>query len=278
MDIFAAPTYREFVSESIKPKSGHSWGSVKRLAEVLKCHSTYVSQIIKGKSDMSLEQAVAFCDSLGLKPDEADHFLDLLNRDKAGSKQSRTYFQSRIDRRLKERRDLKARLTATDGLSLDLGVRYYNGWLPQVVHICTQTKGGDTAEGIARMLRLDLQKVEEILDELTEIGLIEFVEGKIRCLKDSVFIDKDSPLITRFHSNWRMRTVHEMLTSVKPSGTHYSSVLTMSADTARKLQELIFQHIRETRELVLPSPSEHVYSFCLDFYPITDAPDLNVNN
>jgi plasmid maintenance system antidote protein VapI len=274
MDIYAARGYREFVSESIRPETGRSWGSVKKLADVLKCHSTYVSQIIKGKADMSVEQAIAFCQHIKLNGPGTEHFLDLVNLEKAGSKQSRDYFQQRIDRRLADRIDLKRRLTVTDELKLDHQVRYYNGYLPQLVHICTQVPGGDRAETIAAMLRLDLKTVTDVLAELVDIGLLEILDGKVCCLQPSVYIGKDSPMVGRFHANWRAHTMNALNLSVKLNGTHYSSVLTMSAETAKAVRELVIQHVQETRDLILPSPSDHVYAFCLDFYPITENLDV----
>jgi len=269
MDIFLAPGYREFISDIIRIENEKSWGAVKRLAEVLKCHSTYISQIVKGKSHLSTEQAIAFCSYLDFSRGATDHFLDLLNRDKSGTAESRTYFQDRIERRLAEHSNLKQRLSVTEGLTLDQEARYYNGWLPQVVHICSQLPGAQTLEAIAAILKIERLKIAEVLSELEAIGIIEITDGVIRCLRTSVYIGKDSPFCSQFHMSWRLRTLNEMATTTKLKGVHYSSVLTMSTATAEAVQELIVQHLSATRELVLPSPSDHIYSYCLDFYPIT---------
>ena len=56
MNVFEAKNYRDYVKACLKRdrESGKA-GSVKRLARQLKVHSTYISQVVKGKSDFSLD-------------------------------------------------------------------------------------------------------------------------------------------------------------------------------------------------------------------------------
>lgn len=269
MSVYEAENYRQFMDSLIRPKAKRTWGAVKRLATVLKCHSTYVSQIINGKADLSTEQALGFCRFFQLDQEATHHFVDLLSRDKAGNLETRDYFQSKIEKRLADRLNLKKRMNINESLSSEQEAKYYRGWLPQAVHMCCQLPEGRTAKSIAARLTVPEHAVASILKDLESIGLIEADGSTYKCLKDSVYLGKDSPTISRFHVNWRLKTVSEMTTTAKLPGTHYSSVLSMSRVGAKQLRELVLRHVEESRALIISSPSEEIYSYCLDFYPLT---------
>ena len=214
---------------------------------------------------------MAFARYAKLDRDSSEFFLDLVNRDKAGNDETREHFQDRIKRRLTDRQDLKRRLKIKDALTSDQEARYYDGWLPQAVHICCQLAGHHSIDSIARTLQVDEAKIDAVLQQLVTLGLVEESASGFRSLRDSVHLGKDSPLIGRFHSNWRLKTTDELLTTVGQRGSHYSSVVSMSHETAAKIRELILRHLEDSRALIIPSPPDELFVYCLDFYQLTHS-------
>jgi uncharacterized protein (TIGR02147 family) len=273
MDVFQANNYRLYIEAIIKPNSGRVWGAVKRLSEVLKCHSTYVSQIINGKADLSTEQTVAICKFFGLDAEETDHFHDLVNRDKAGNEDTTNYFQTRINKRLEERLNLKKRFKVDNKLSLEQEAIYYRGWLPQAVHMACTLSGNHSSRSIAQLLGVSETQIALTLNDLKTIGLVELVEEGYRASNHSVHLGNDSPMIHHFHTNWRFKAAQDIMTSATLPGVHYSSVATMSQETAKELHQLILSHVERSRALIAPSPSEIMCLYSLDFYPLSSNSD-----
>ena len=60
MVIYEAETYRDFVKDRVYQEN-RPRGGLRALAEALKCHPTYLSQVVRGLSHFSNEQAIAFC-------------------------------------------------------------------------------------------------------------------------------------------------------------------------------------------------------------------------
>jgi plasmid maintenance system antidote protein VapI len=268
MLVYEAQTYRHFVSACLGDESSREWGAVKKLAAALKCHSTYVSQILSEKAHLSTEQAVMFCRYFHIDLDASEFFLDLVARDKAGNDDTRRHFQQRLDRRLGERLSLKNRLRIDDALTAEHEGRYYDGWLPQAVHICCQLPGSHSAKSLAQTLKAEVGKVESILKDLEAIGLVEKSPSGLKSLKDSVHLAKDSPNNSRFHTNWRLKTTAELMTTARMPGAHYSSVISISAAAVAELQELILRHLEACRAIIVPAPAEQVYVHCIDFYAL----------
>jgi hypothetical protein len=268
MSVYQAKTYRDYVRASLAGGEGGRRGAVKRLAEHLRCHSTYVSQVVSGKADLSVDQAMRFCGYCELPSDQTEYFLDLLQRDRAGTKEARAHFQTRIDRRLAELSDMKKRWQIAETLTAEQELKYYANWIPQAVHLYCQLPGSHTVESIAQALGLGTDKITKVIADLESLGYLGNGPRGWRSLRDTVHLGKDSEITARSHVHWRLKTIAELTERSRLPGTHYSSVITMNDKAAREIDALILQHIDATRSVILPAPSESLYVYCLDFYPL----------
>lgn len=269
MNIFEAKTYRDYVKACIKRdrESGKA-GAVKRLARFLKIHSTYVSQVIKAKSDFSVDQALGFCIYEKMSTEQTEFFLDLVCRDRSGTKEAQDHYQSRIERRLDELADMKKRWHMSETLTGDQEQKYYHSWLPQVVHLFCQLPGKHTIESISVGLGVQAETVSSVIEDLESIGFVERTASGVTSLRDSVHLGRGSRFAARNTVNWRLKVISDITGSAKLPGIHYSSVVSMSKKAAEDIDKLILKHLDEMRDIIVPSPSEALYSYCLDFYPL----------
>lgn len=271
MTVFDAKSYIDFVNSVLaKGFSGKSRGAVKALAERLKCHPTFVSQVLRRKAEFNHEQAARFCAYAQLREEETEFFLDLLNRDRAGSPESKKIFQGILDRKLLERRSLQARSHLKSGLSREQETVYFKTWYPPLVHAALQIPGLSSAERIARALQAELKPIQDALALLEGLGLVRFEKGKWQICRRSLHLGRDSPLGNSFHSNWRLKTA-QMLQEGRRSmeNTHFSSVFCISTQAAEKIREVLLQDLENIRKQMVEASSERLYAFSLDFYPLT---------
>lgn len=269
MNIFEAKNYRDYVKACIKrDRDSGKTGSVKRLARFLKIHSTYVSQVIKAKSDFSVDQALGFCIYENLSPEHTEFFLDLVCRDRSGTQEARAHYQARIERRLGELADMKKRWHISESLTEDQEQKYYHSWLPQVVHLYCQLPGKHSIESISAGLGIQTEAVSAVIEDLESIGFVERSAGGVASLRDSVHLGRGSRFTARNTVNWRLKVISDITGTGRLPGIHYSSVVSMSKKASAEIDKLILKHLDEMRDIVVPSPSEALYSYCLDFYPL----------
>ena len=269
MNVFDAKNYREYVRACLKrDRESEKAGSVKRLARHLKVHSTYISQVVKGKSDFSLDQAHSFCSYEKLSSDQTEFFLDLVCRDRSGTKEAKAHYADRVERRVRELADMKKRWHINSSLTADQEQKYYHSWLPQVVHMYCQLPGNHTIETIAVALGVLSDAVTSVVDDLESIGFVERTSGGVVSLRESVHLGRGTRFTSQNTINWRLKAIADITSSGQLPGIHYSSVVSMSKKAASEIDKLILKHLDEMRDIIVPSPSEELYSYCLDFYPL----------
>ena len=268
--VFELSGYRDFVRACLgKDGSSKRSGSVKNLAQFLKCHSTYISQVVNEKAHFSNEQAVTFCQYFRLNGEETEFFVNLVSRDRAGSVEAKLHFDRILKRQLEERTNLKKRWKTANRLELEPSLRYYETWIPQAIHILSQIDQYQTPESVASALGVDRAKVVDTLRMLDAIGLIKFQNGKIKTLVESIHLEKKSPLHAKFLANWRLKAIEDLAYGRDPNGINYSSVVSLSEDAQLKIKNTIFRHLEETRDLIIKSKSEKLCVYNLDFYSLS---------
>lgn len=271
INIFNIKGYRKVIEKYLDGPAGRRpRGAVKDLAESLKCHSTFIAHVLNGKADFSTEQALRFAAHFSLEGDETDYLMDLVLMDKAGDLQTKKYFEKKVNGRRDDHVNFKKRLKVEEKLTYEQEALYFKCWLTQAIHILCQIEGVHTIESIAHTLGVRSDAVQHSINALTDLGFIKEGGRGYRSTKNLFHLGDDSDLISKSHYNWRLKTTEEMMHSHSQlPGTHYSSVVSTSESVAQEIRELILEHIAETREKIIPSTSEKLYVYCLDFYPLT---------
>jgi len=268
-EIFDFADYREYIRFNLDKKINiESSNKVKSLAQFLNCHPTYVSQVINCKADFSHEQAIAFCRFALFNEFEAEYFVNLLDRDRAGTTETRDYFQRKITKMKNERTNLARRYNNKVKLSLEDKLKYYETWIPQAIHILCQIEGYGNMESISSALNLSLEQTKSTLDLLKNIGLVKLEGNQYHSIVDSIHLEKGSPLHAKFLANWRFKSMEDLNRNPEGKGITYSSVMSLSKEVADQIKNLIVQHLDVTRDLVMPSESEELYVYNIDYYPL----------
>jgi len=270
VNLFSQRSYRSVIEIHLKDASGNRQrGAVKQLSEAVNCHSTFISHVLSNKAEFSTEQALRFCKYSSFDEEETDYFMDLVNKDKAGDTDTKKYYEEKLAKKKEEHLNLKNRLKVAETLTPDQQSIYYRSWLPQAVHLHCHLPGKHTIASLATSLGSTEQQIRSTTSDLVDLGFIEESDNCFVLKNNLVHLGKDSPIIAKSHYNWRIKTTQELMSRSSTKDSHYTSVFTASEATAQKIRELIINHIEETRELIIPSPSEKLYVFCLDFYGLT---------
>lgn len=236
------------------------------ISKALRCQPAYISQVLNGGGNFSLEQGEGICQFLGFGKQESHYFLLLLQKERAGTKNLRVYFEEQIEEVQKRRLVLTERLGKEHELTEAQRAEYYSSWIYAAVHIGLSIPGLQEKKLLAEFFQLPQMKVAAVVDFLLHSGLVvERAGGGYDFGPSKIRLGNDSPQIVRHHSNWRVRAM-ESLEREGLSDMHYSGVVSISRADAVRIKESLLEQVKKCQAVVADSPEEELYGIGLDFF------------
>jgi len=283
MKIHEFDDYRGFIKFHLTHgKSRAPRGRLSELAKKIGCHVTYLNQVIRGKSDLSIDQGFRFCNYLLLSDSETDFFLDMLNFERSGEHSLKDYYSKKINKEREARYSLEKKILSPR-LKKDYELEYFSNWRMQIVHCLLQVEGLKTSEKIVKSSGLKENIVIDQLEKLVQFGLAtKGPKGNWQSTENSLHLDRNSPAFRLFHSLWRNFSITKVLGEdsrpSKNSGKlNYSSLITTSDKTAKAIFELLSKDIQEVSSLTEKSRPKAVFFLGIDFFKLDglDLPKLS---
>lgn len=260
--------YQTFLGDWIKaqPKGGH--GIRKKMAEAIQRQSVFISQVLHGDALLSLSQAQTLAGWMGLGRQETHFFMLLLEKERADTPALRGYFEEQMEAIREQNRHLRHRIEGQSGAIPEKDrLRYYSAWYYGAIRILTAVPGFHSREAISRRLQLPLDIVTSTLEFLAELGLVEQKGDQFHITSQDIFLGNDSHLISRHHSNWRLRAM-QSLDRERTDEIHYSHAVVISVEDAARIKQQLMTAIEANRKLVANSGSEELFCVCLDFFRV----------
>ena len=263
--IFDHQNYKTYLEMAEEAEVLGKRGFRSAVARAAGCQTAYVSQVLNGGANLSLEQAELISTLLGHSREEGHYFLLLVQLERAGTSSLKSYFQSQVAEVLQKRMVLKHRLDVKATLSVEHQATYYSAWYFAAIHVALTIPELRQPESIARRLKLPLSLVKETLEFLLSVGLAVYENGKWQIGTTRIHLANDSPLISKHHTNWRMQSI-AAFDRRNADDLHYSSVVTLSDDDVLKVKSRLVETIEQIKTIIKDSPGEGVHSFTLDFF------------
>ncbi|MGZ3771785.1 MAG: DUF4423 domain-containing protein [Bdellovibrio sp.] len=260
--------YRPYLVKKLGPE-GSRTGLRKKLAEAIGVHTTFVSQVLKEKSDFSLEQGEAINGFLSHTNDEGEYFLLLLLKGRAGTRELRKRFLDKIEIQRKERLSIKKRLETKTEISAHDRERFYSNVYYGTIHVLTSIPEFRHVEKIAEALKLPREQVQDMVDFMLKLGILLEKEGNLVSGSQHMHLGNDSATILKHHTNWRLQTLQN-LRFVHPENIHYSACLSLSREDAFRIKELLLSELKNHLKIVERSAEEIAYVYTFDFYPLLE--------
>lgn len=259
--------YKAFLREKIASRPNRGRGERAALADVIRCQRPFISQVLSGDLEFSLEQAELIAQHYSLDADETHFLILLLQRNRAGTSSLQTYFAKQIEAIRADRRKLKNRLKEHDQIPEQDRERYYSSWIYQAVHMIVDLEGRRTRTSIAEHLRTPENEISPVLQFLCDVGLIKQNGDQYSGGDSRIYLEKDSLHINKYHYNWRVRAMTS-LDCKRPTDFHFSSALTISQSDAEVLRKMLQDFVEATSKRVANTTPEKVFSLCLDLFEI----------
>ncbi len=265
LDIFTYSDYKKYLREKINKDALTVKGLRGQLAKYLRCQPSYLSQVLNGKPNFTLEQAVLLNQFFHHDKLESKYFILLLEHHRAGTKDLREFFSEEISEVQKSRNSLKKRLKDTEEVSLENQHKYYSAWFYSAIHVILSIKEFQDPQKIAQHFNLPLELVIEVINFLESSGLIINRNGSFELTKKRLHLEQESVFIQRHHINWRSQALQSAEKNLRED-LHFSSVIAIAKKDFPAIKEIFVQAIEEARKVIRPSKEERVYAITMDFF------------
>lgn len=177
------------------------------MADSMGCQLSYVSLVLNGDRDLSVEQAEALSAFFGMNEDEREFFIWLIQMQRAGTRGSCEFFSGLLNK--KRDQYLQSQVTVESETTLDESAKaiYFGSHLYAAVQSLVMIDRYQTVSALAEALKIETTQVAKVVNFLKLHRLIEENRGKLKPSQRTVFIDRESPFVHLHHSNWRMQAI-----------------------------------------------------------------------
>jgi hypothetical protein len=189
----------------------------------------------------------------------------LLHLGRSGSKDLERFYQKKLSEIRDRRKQIKERVRARSDLTEAEQTTYYSSWHYTAIHMCLMVPELRTRAAICRYLGLSPSIVAGVFEFLFRVGLAKESGSQIIAGPARIHLAHHSPLISRHHTNWRMRAI-ESLDAPQERDLHYSLVMSISDEAAEKIREALLKTVQEIEPVLKAAEDKTVYTLNLDLF------------
>ncbi len=267
IQIYKFDDYKLYIKALIESSPNKGRGQFRKISDFLNVHSTLVSQVLSGNKDFSLEQALKITEYFKLNKTEKDYYLLLVQKEKSGSVDLKDYYSVKIEEIKNTFSKVASRVKAKKKLDENSLALYYSNWQYVAIWLSTSIDGFDTVENISSKFNIEPLKAMRIIDFLIDTGLCTNKDGKYKMGKTRTHLESTSPLVTRHHTNWRIKAM-ENFEKLDPQELAFTAPLTISKEDFKTLKSDILDFIELASKKVEKTNPEVVACLNIDLFKV----------
>jgi uncharacterized protein (TIGR02147 family) len=267
MSLFDFMTSREIVAHKISTSS-EKRGYKTSLAKIMNVTPSFLSQLMSGDAQLSPDHACLLCDLWVLDQRQSEYFIELVNYERATSPALKTRLAAKLEKLRLGWQPIGDHQIKKDDVAIKNFLKYYVSWKPTAVATACNIPEIRTIAAVAKRLNITELEVGEILDLLDEIGLIK--RDGDTWLASGEILGRSSEyreLNYLFHQSVRDRAFDDLALNVDP-GIHGTLCFGLSRKAYAEIKQMIIAFTQDISNVVIPSPSEEVAFFAIDFFRI----------
>lgn len=266
-EIFDTDNTQYYLQFRLNSQGRRQRGIKSRFAKSIECDSAYVSRILEGTAQLSLEQGLRANLFFGHTSEESEFFLAQIGFSRAGSQELKKYYQKKLDTLREQHLTLSKRVKNIERLPEVTEANYYSWWLYAAVDIATSIPSLQSPDALSKHFGISLSVVTTTLAFLQDCGVVEQKEGRWINTNRSIYLSSDSPHIRKHHLNWRLKAM-QLIEEPENKNLHYSSVISLSKKDFDTLKEHFIQTIAKAREIVKTSSDETIAVYNIDLFKL----------
>jgi len=260
-------SYKHLVQAWVEshPKGGR--GLYRQIAMALNVSTVLISQIFNGTRDLTLEQALALADFLGLDEKRTEFFVLLVSEARAGTDKLRNHYQQKLARHRKSHEKIKNRVTRYEKLSASANTEFFSDWVYSAVHLLSAIKGHEDPRKLAQRLEISPKTAQKVLEFLLAEGLSVRQGNEIKMGIASTHIEPGSPTANQYHRGWRLKGLHRM-SNRRDGDLFFTSSVSLNRNDFDLIRRELLEVIERFSKKVDESTPNTVACLHLDWYEL----------
>ena len=266
--VFEFRDYKAYLKhiEDSRPHKGRGFRA--EMSRATNCQTAYISQVLNSKANFSLEQAQNINKLLLHNKDESRFFLLLVEYTRAGTPELRSHFLELMEENIQKQLNLKERFKIKEVLSLEDQTTYYSEWAYAAIHMAVTVRDLQFVKSISDFFQLPELKVQKVLKFLSSTGLVtETASGKYQIGNARLHLGKDSPLLAKHHTNWRLQAMNSFERETEKD-LHYTSIVSLSLEDVLEIKSRFIKEIDSYNSIVKNSAEQTICCLALDFFTL----------
>lgn len=264
--IFASKNHFSYLRDKLDARHARR-GLKTELANFLRIQPAFLSQVLAQKYPLSLEQADLANQFFDHSSEEAEFFLLLVSRDRAGTTSLKKHFETQIETVLKKRQLVVERLGRTKEISEEAKGVYYSSWVYAALQVACTVQHLRTRRTLSDYFSLPVELVGNTLDFLEKNGLLHKEGDQYSPTQMWLRLDRTSPHIVKHHANWRQKAIQNLEVQTDED-LHYSGVFSLDAKTAALIKDRTLEFIKSQLKDISAAPEEDLYVFAIDLFTL----------
>ncbi len=261
--IFLCSSSREFLRFYLDSLPRKGWGEIQKWADHLNVQSAYVSQVMSGHKQFNLEHAIRLAKYIGLQGADLDFFILLVEIERAGSLETREYFEKKIQIAKKESKTVFNRVAKDKVLSTEEQSIFYSSWIYSAIRLFCSMGSGKTLHQIAEHFEISKEACAGIVNFLLQSGLLIHKNDKYLLGAQKTHLEKSSPYVKRHWLNWHLQTL-KRFDDLDDDEIVYSAPFSISKKDFEQLNEEIIIFVKSFLEKVQTTDPQEVAFLNID--------------
>lgn len=267
INIYEYLDYLRFIHDFSESLPNKGRGFRKLMATKLDCQMSFITHVLNGEKDFSVEQLFKLCELFNLNKEERDYFINLHAYNRAGTSDLKKYYLSKLEEQKEQYYLLQQRLTESQVLSVVDQTIYYSDWLYSAVHMAATVPELQNITKLKEHFHLDSDSLMKVVDFLAKKGLIKFDGQTLTPGHTNIFIQKRSPILDQYHRSWRIKLMQN-LKDQTASDVHYTLCFTAAEIDFPLIRQTVVKAIEECMKIIEPAKEEKIGVLCIDLREI----------
>jgi hypothetical protein len=185
----------------------------------------------------------------------------------AGTPSLRKFLRQKIDKLRDSQLSIKERVSVKETLSREDQAKYYSAWYYAAIHMMLTIPRFQSKDEIAAYLKLSPKIVSQTLEFLVSVGLAIKNSGGYSIGKNRLHLERESPLISKHHMNWRMAAMRS-IENDREEDLHYSSVFTLTTEDADQIRGVLVKAVERSVAVIKEAKEEIPFAMVIDLFRI----------
>lgn len=259
--------YKKYLEDIIKNYPGGR-GYQSMLAKAMNCQAAYLSQVLRGKVELTEDHAIKLVLFLKLNSLEADYFILLLRLSRAATRELSLYLEHKRLEMVAHQDDMENKVRAKTARDSETFLsKYHSSWIPSTIHIATSSESLQTIESLSNRFHLPKTLVEETLLFLEKYNLVKRQNALWVFSGESIHLPKTYTLNESYQVSLRTKVI-ESIQQKNKKNLHFSSTFTMSKKSYKEILEICNKAVEDSHKVIHESGTEEVYCMCVDLFEV----------